>query len=237
MRRPSPRRAAARQRDHQALAEEAVEPHLALWAVLSAPTPPAALDGAAQAIPVVVGMAQPNLVEQRDRPQSRAADQERQDVGLPQPAERVDGLSPQRSLGGLLGWQPRVVLDAAAGALAQSAHGGGGALGVVTAGLHVQPHLLVGGGASGHVGLARCRGTTLPTRTPRPEAGVETRAPVGSPHGRATPSLRPTQPAILRVAHRPTLLLRNTVMIARSALLCVEAGAAVAQRQGQRLPA
>jgi hypothetical protein len=102
---------------------------------LGAPAPHAAFDGAAQAIPVVVGMAQLHLLEQRDRPQARAADQERQDVGLPQSAEQIDGLSPPRSLGGLLGRQPRIVLDAAGGALAQSAHGRGDALGVMTAGL------------------------------------------------------------------------------------------------------
>jgi len=78
------------------------EDHLALCAVLGAPAAHTALDGAAQAIPVAVGMAQLHLVEQRDRPQARAADQQWQDLALPQAAQRIGGLSPQRSLGALL---------------------------------------------------------------------------------------------------------------------------------------
>jgi hypothetical protein len=42
--------------------------------------------------------------------------------------------------------------EAAAGALAQAAPGGGDALGMVTSEFHIHSHLLVGGGASGHVG-------------------------------------------------------------------------------------
>ena len=94
------------------------EDHLTCWPVLGAPRADAALQCATQAGPVAIRMAQLHLIQQRDRPQAGAAGEQRQDVALPQPAERVDGLPPQRSLGDLLGGQPWIALDPAAGALA-----------------------------------------------------------------------------------------------------------------------
>ena len=67
-------------------------------------------------------------------------------------AEGLGMDAPAWSLGGLLRWQSRIVLDPAAGALAESGLGGGDTLGMVAAEVHVQSHLLICGGASGHVG-------------------------------------------------------------------------------------
>jgi hypothetical protein len=51
----------------------------------------------------------------------------------------------------------------------------------------------------------------LPAHTPRPEGrGKNPAPPVWSAYGRATPALRPTKPANLRVADRPTLLSRGS---------------------------
>jgi hypothetical protein len=49
----------------------------------------------------------------------------------------------------------------------------------------------------------------LPSRTPRSEGRVKPAPPVWSPHSWATPALRPTKPANLRVANRPALLSRG----------------------------
>jgi hypothetical protein len=76
--------------------------HLALGAVLGAPGADATLQCAAQAIPVAIGMASLHFLQQRHRPHAGAAGKQRQDVALPQPAKRVDHLSPQRSLGSFL---------------------------------------------------------------------------------------------------------------------------------------
>src|SRR5271165_3719216 len=51
----------------------------------------------------------------------------------------------------------------------------------------------------------------LPAHTLRPEERVKPAPPVWPTYGWATPALRPTKPAIPRVAGRPTLLSRGTV--------------------------
>jgi hypothetical protein len=52
---------------------------------------------------------------------------------------------------------------------------------------------------------------TLLSRTPRPERRVKPAPPVWSHHGWATPAIRPTKPANLRVVDRTTLLSRGTI--------------------------
>jgi hypothetical protein len=64
---------------------------------------------------------------QRQRPQLRTGGEQRQDVALPQPAERVDALSLLRSLGGLLRGQLRIAFDPATGTLADTSAAGGDA--------------------------------------------------------------------------------------------------------------
>ena len=78
------------------------EDHLAFQSMLSAPAADPALQRAAQAIPIAVGVAPLHFFQHRHRPHAGTTSQQRQDVALPQPAERVDDLSPKRSLGGLL---------------------------------------------------------------------------------------------------------------------------------------
>ncbi len=70
------------------------EDHLALRAVFGAPRAHATLQGAAQAVPVAVGMAALHLFQHRHRPHVGTAGQQRQDVALPQAAQRIDDLSP-----------------------------------------------------------------------------------------------------------------------------------------------
>src|SRR5208282_4752228 len=52
----------------------------------------------------------------------------------------------------------------------------------------------------------------LPAHTLRPEERVKPAPPVWPTYGWATPALRPTKPAIPRVAGRPTLLSRGKVL-------------------------
>jgi hypothetical protein len=79
------------------------EDHLALNSVLSAPGADATLQRAAQAIPVAIRMSSLHFFQQRHRPYAGTAGKQRQNVALPQPAKRVDDLSPQWSLGGFVG--------------------------------------------------------------------------------------------------------------------------------------
>src|SRR5271166_5096457 len=53
----------------------------------------------------------------------------------------------------------------------------------------------------------------LPAHTLRPEERVKPAPPVWPTYGWATPALRPTKPAIPRVADRPTLLSRGRATI------------------------
>ena len=133
-----------------------------------------------------------HVFQHRHRPNGGTAGQQRQDVALPSPTERVGDLSPQRSLGGLLGRQPRIALDAAAGALADAGLGGGNVLGMLAAEVHVTSHLLIGGGAPGQIGPPGSRGSD------RARAHAATRG-------------AGVKPAILRVADRPTLLSRGSL--------------------------
>ena len=191
------------------------EDDLALRAMLAAPGADPALQGAPQPVPVAAGVAQLHLLQQRDRPQARAAEEQRQHVALPEPVERIDRLSPARALGRLLRRRPGITLDPTAGALADAAGGGSSALGMVMAGGHVQFHLLVGGGASGHVGPApRSEGPILHAHAAT-KGQDQTRPPLWPDYGRATPALRPAKPANLRVADRPRLLSRESQHLAR----------------------
>jgi len=76
------------------------EDHFAFGPVFGAPGADATLQGAAQAVPVAIGMTALHLLQQRHRPHAGTTGQQRQDVALPQPAQRIGDLSPPRSLGG-----------------------------------------------------------------------------------------------------------------------------------------
>ena len=60
---------------------------------------------------------------------------------------RVDQTLP----GGAIG-QTRIILDPAASTLAEPGLGGGHTLRMMAAAVHILSHLLIGGGASGHIG-------------------------------------------------------------------------------------
>ena len=82
----------------------------------------------------------------------------------------------------LLGRQPRIALDPAASALAEAGLGGSDTLGMVATELHIHSHLLVGGGASGHVGpRLEIEDPTLPAHTQRPETTEIRAARFGPP--------------------------------------------------------
>lgn len=141
-------------------------------AVLGTPGADATLQRAAQPIPVAVGMAPLHLLQHRHRAQARTDGEQRQDLALPQAAERASDLSPERSFGGFPRGKSGIVLNPASGALADAGLGGGNALWMVAAEFHVQSHLLVGGGASGHIEpRPEVEAPILPARTPRPQAG------------------------------------------------------------------
>src|SRR5208282_6166286 len=61
----------------------------------------------------------------------------------------------------------------------------------------------------------------LPAHTLRPEERVKPAPPVWPTYGWATPALRPTKPAIPRVAGRPTLLSRGTQSGAAASRQCL----------------
>ena len=161
------------------------EDDLALRAMLAAPSADPALQGAPQPVPIAAGVAQLHLLQQRDRPQARAAEEQRQHVALPDPVEWIDRLSLARALGRLLRRRPGITLDPTAGALAEAAGGSSNALGMAMAGGHVQFHLLVGGGASGHVGPApRSEGPILPAHAAT-RGGAKPARRFGRTQGRA----------------------------------------------------
>ena len=173
------------------------EDHLARRAVLGTPGADATLQRAAQPIPVAVGMAPLHLLQHRHRAQARTDGEQRQDVALPQAAERVSDLSPERSFGGFLRGKSGIVLNPASGALAEAGLGGGDALWMVAAEFHVQSHLLVGGGASGHIEPRPGSRGSDPARTHAATRGrVKTRAA-----GLAGLRLGYARPAISQTGH------------------------------------
>src|SRR3954470_11397208 len=96
----------------------------------------------------------------------------------------------------LLGGQPRIVLEPAAGAFTQAGLGGGQALGVLASGVHVESYLLVGDAVAGHgQDLVWGEENLSCTRTSRPQARLQAAPPVGAASGRATPVLPPPPPA------------------------------------------
>ena len=105
----------------------------------------------------------------------------------------------------LSGRQRRIAAPAAEAGL-----GGSNTLGMMTTEFHVHSHLLVGGGAPGEWGpLLASRGSDPALTHAATRGAGKTRAAGLSPHSWATPALRPTKPANLRVDDRTTLLSRG----------------------------
>ena len=143
----------------------------------------------------------PQMTEQRDRLHGGIALEDRQQQRLPHLGERIgDGPA---ALDPALRWRAGVGLEAPGGAFAEAGAGGGEALAVTGAVLHVRSHLLVGDGSARHVGtlVSLTKIPLVPARSgqhPR-HRPTETIVPAASASRRATPALRPKPPAKLAV--------------------------------------
>ena len=103
------------------------------------------------------------------------------------------------------GRQPRIALDPTARAFAEAGLGGSPTLGMMTTEFNVRFHLLVGGGRPGKSDLfLEVEVPILPSRTPRPERRVKTRAVglVAPTVGLRPPSGRPNRPTYVSLTGR-----------------------------------
>ena len=100
-----------------------------------------------------VGVGHLQMAQQRHRLHGGVALEDRQQHRLPDRLERIGNGAP--ALGLALRRQARIGVDPASGALAEPGPGGGGALAVTMAVLHVRSHLLVGDGFARHGGDLR----------------------------------------------------------------------------------
>jgi hypothetical protein len=89
-----------------------------------------------------LGVAPQQLFEHRNRAQAWRRLQDRNDLAIPDAAERIGSSPATRHL--LAGRQPRIILDPVAGGRAEAGFGGrnGGVVGLSVT--HVQPHLVIG---------------------------------------------------------------------------------------------
>ena len=126
------------------------EDHLAVGAVLGAPSAHPAFQAAAEPVPIMIRVAAQHLVEHPDGPQARRGLEHRADLAVPQSVERIGTLAAQGAVGDRRCREVAVRLDAAGRALADAGLGGGKALRVALAELHEQSHLLAGDASSGH---------------------------------------------------------------------------------------
>ena len=117
------------------------EDDVLLWAGQRPPTPHAPFQRAPDA-GADLGVAPPNLFENRNGADARGRLQDRDDLAIPNIGKRVGPAPATRRL--LLGWQARIVLDPVAGRRAEAGFGGGNGSVVGLSVTHVQPHLVVG---------------------------------------------------------------------------------------------
>jgi hypothetical protein len=111
------------------------------WAGQRPPTPHAPLQRAPDA-GADLGVASPELFEDRNGADAGGHLQDRDDLAIPNIGKWVGSAPATRRL--LLGWQARIILDPIAGRRAEAGFGGsnGGVVGLSVT--HVQPHLVVG---------------------------------------------------------------------------------------------
>ena len=96
-----------------------------------------------------LGMAAPDLLENRNGADTGRRLQNRQDLGLPYLGQRI---GPATAAGlALLRGQTRIVLDAKAGRRREAGLGGGNVSAVALSVTHVQPHLVVGDMEAGQI--------------------------------------------------------------------------------------
>ena len=107
-----------------------------------APAPDMALQGAQLAIRKASGMPTLQLAQDGDRLQRRHRLHQRNDLGFPDPLERVGARPIDPRLLALLR-QGRIAVDAASRALADPGLGGGGQLQMDSTMVHVRSHLVV----------------------------------------------------------------------------------------------
>src|SRR4029079_13383509 len=89
-----------------------------------------------------LGMAPPNLIENRDRPQVRGALQQRHYLAVPDHGQRISPATDARRL--LLRGKPGILLDAIGGGGAEPGLGRGDDRRFGLSELHIQPHLAIG---------------------------------------------------------------------------------------------
>ena len=185
------------------------EDHLPLRPVQAMPGAHPPFERAAQPVPIAVRMATLHLLEQGDRPQTGPALQQRQDVALPNPVQRIRDLTAPLPAGVLLRRQAWIALDPTPGPLADPRLGGGDKLRVLTAKPHVNSHLLVRDVSSGHERVLVANRDPNPARTRRDQqAGAMSprrRSGQALRSGYTRPSARPDRPSA-RVGNRPSSL-------------------------------
>jgi hypothetical protein len=117
------------------------EDDVLFWAGQRSPTPYAPLQRAPDA-GADLGVAPPNLFEDRNSPQTRGRLQDRDDLAVPNFSKRI-GPAPATPRFPS-GWQARIILDPVAGRRAEAGFGGSNGSVVGLSVNHVQPHLVVG---------------------------------------------------------------------------------------------
>ena len=116
------------------------EDDILFWAGQRPPTPHAPLQRAPDA-GADLGVAPPELFEDRNGADAGGHLQDRDDLAIPNIGKRVGPAPATRRL--LLGWQTRIILDPVAGRRAEAGFGGSKGSVVGLSGTHVQPHLVV----------------------------------------------------------------------------------------------
>lgn len=163
-----------------------------LGAVQGLPGAHPALQGAADL--VTLGTAALKFLQDGDRAQPRMGLKQRQDIGLPNPGERVGSAAAAAPPELLLRRQPGVPLDPISGADADPRLGGGGLLGKRSTEVHVESHLLVCDGGAGHGVLFLAVEDPCQTRSIATAAVSPAHAAVEAACGRAVPDLQPPPP-------------------------------------------
>src|SRR5215472_15412655 len=124
-----------------------------------------------------LGMATPNLVENRYRPQAWGALQQRHDLAVPNLSQRIATAAATRRF--LLRQQPRILFDTISGGGAEPGFGRGDGRRLGLAETHIQPHLAVGDVAAGQAAVPHRR--EEPASYPAGRDGQPTR-PFARPH-------------------------------------------------------
>src|SRR5215472_6491223 len=124
-----------------------------------------------------LGMATPNLVGNRYRPQAWGALQQRHDLAVPNLSQRIATAAATRRF--LLRQQPRILFDTISGGGAEPGFGRGNGRRLGLAETHIQPHLAVGDVAAGQAAVPHRReepASYRPTATAKKHGPLQSRA-------------------------------------------------------------